>query len=31
MYTRSSQQFNIIAISETWINTENGIYFELDG
>lgn len=26
-----SQPFNIIAISETWINNEKGIDFELDG
>ena len=26
-----SQPFNIIAISETWINTEKGMDFELDG
>ena len=26
-----SQPFNIIAISETWINSERGMDFELDG
>lgn len=31
-YLRQSKQpFNIIAISETWINTEKGLGFELEG